>query len=82
MVVGIGQRLNCDRIVCGVPLHIQGCDLPMNLYVLSLHRADVVLGVFWLATLGPVVTDYAARIFEFSLNGSPVHWVGDSPTKL
>lgn len=45
VVVGNGQRLNCDRIMRGVPLHIQGYDLPMDLYVLFLHEANMVLGV-------------------------------------
>ena len=60
----------------------QGYDLHIDLYVLSLHGVDVVLGVLWLATLVPVVTDYGACICEFSLNGSLVRWVGDTPTEL
>uniref|UniRef100_A0A3Q7HPM4 Reverse transcriptase domain-containing protein n=1 Tax=Solanum lycopersicum TaxID=4081 RepID=A0A3Q7HPM4_SOLLC len=80
--VGSGQNLCCDGVVRGVPLDIQGYDLPMDLYVLSLHGADVILDVSWLQTLEPVVTNYATRIFELSLNGSPVRWVGNSPTEM
>ena len=54
----------------------------MDMYVLSLHGEDVVLGLLWLVILGPVVTDYAARIREFSMSISPFHWVGDSRTEL
>ena len=82
VVVGSGQNLCCDGVVRGVPLDIQGYDLPMDLYVLSLHGADVILDVSWLQTLEPVVTNYATRIFELSLNGSPVRWVGNSPTEM
>ena len=31
VVVGSGQHLCCDGVVHGVPLHIQGYDLPMDL---------------------------------------------------
>ncbi|WMV23816.1 hypothetical protein MTR67_017201 [Solanum verrucosum] len=58
-----------------------GGDLPTTLHFIGIVN-DVVLGVSWLATLGPVVTAYAARIFEFSMSGSLVRWVGDSPTEL
>ena len=54
----------------------------MDMYVLSLHGEDVVLGLLWLVILGPVVTDYAARIRGFSMSIYPFHWVGDSRTEL
>ncbi|KAG9447555.1 hypothetical protein H6P81_013683 [Aristolochia fimbriata] len=37
----------------------------------------MVLGVSWLATLGPVLTDYAARDFEFDYKGARIHWKGE-----
>ncbi|OIT03531.1 hypothetical protein A4A49_57573, partial [Nicotiana attenuata] len=76
VVVGSGQRLRCEGVVRQVPITIQGCNLPMDLYVLPLHGADVVLGTAWLATLGRVVTDYAERVFEFFHQGTTVSWKG------
>ncbi|XP_069146878.1 uncharacterized protein [Solanum lycopersicum] len=46
----------------------------------KVSRADVVLGVAWLATLGRVTTDYATREFEFTLCGSKWLWKRDPPT--
>ena len=82
VVVGSGQHLCCDEVAHGVPLHIQGYDFPMDLYVLYIHEAYVILGVSWLGTFGPVVTDYATCISEFFLNGSPLRWVSNSSTEM
>lgn len=66
VVVGSGQRLKCEGVIRAVPLLIQGCSLVMDLYLLSFYGADVVFGVAWLETLGPVLTNYKTRQFEFS----------------
>lgn len=57
VVVGSGQCFRCEGVIRKVPLTVQGCFLPLDLYVLPLHGADVVLGAAYLSTLGPVVTD-------------------------
>ncbi|GAU32095.1 hypothetical protein TSUD_292190 [Trifolium subterraneum] len=38
--------------------------------------AELVLGVQWLKTLGPIVTDYEHLTMSFSKNGTPVHLFG------
>ncbi|XP_070052255.1 uncharacterized protein [Nicotiana tomentosiformis] len=82
VMVGSGQRLRYDAIVRQIPLTIQGCELVLDFYVLALHGADFVLGVSWLATLGPVLTDYAMHVLEFSHNGNTMRWQGEPPTML
>lgn len=77
MVVGSGQRLRCDGVVRQVPLSIQGCDLVFDLYVLSLHSADIVLGISWLSSLGTVLQDYSRRLLEFSQKGQKYSWIGE-----
>nr|XP_016499074.1 PREDICTED: uncharacterized protein LOC107817715 [Nicotiana tabacum] len=79
VVVGSGQRLSCAGVVRNMKLLVQECSLTLDLYVLDLHGAEVVLGVSWLATLGPVVTDYHEHIFEFSLGGNRYRWNGNHP---
>lgn len=51
---------------------IQGTTLVEDLHILSLHGADLVLGVSWLAKLGPVLTNYATKTLEFYLEGKQV----------
>ncbi|KAH0652914.1 hypothetical protein KY289_030592 [Solanum tuberosum] len=82
VVVGSGQQLRCEGVARKIPITIQGSNIAKDLYILALHGADIVLGVSWLATLGPVLTDYAKRIFEFTLNGAKVSWKGDAPTDV
>jgi len=81
VVVGSGQRLRCDGVVRQVHLSIQGCNLVVDLYVLSLHGADIVLGVSWLSSLGPILQDYSQRLFEFSLKGQKYSWIGEPSDK-
>ena len=66
-VVGSGQHLRCGGVARGVTLLIQGTTLIEDLYVLSLHGANLFLGVSWLTKLGPVLTNYATRTSEFNL---------------
>lgn len=82
VMVSSGQRLSCDGVYRQVPFSIQGCNLTMDFYVLPLHGSDLVIGMSWLATLGPVVTDYGARVFEFTLNDHRFTWQGDLPTDI
>lgn len=80
VMVGNGQCLPCEAVSRHVSLLIQGSTLVDDLYVLPFYGSDIVLGVAWLATLGPVLTNYASRVFEFTLNGSKVSWQGKCPT--
>ncbi|KAD4981923.1 hypothetical protein E3N88_18594 [Mikania micrantha] len=80
VLVGSGERLPCSGLARAVELIIQGHPLVVDLYVLPLQGWDMVLGVSWLATLGPVITDYSKSTFEFSHNGHQVIWHGDVNT--
>lgn len=50
-------------------LEIQGRTLVEDFYTLSFYGADIVLGVAWLASLGPLLTNYAKWISEFTADG-------------
>ncbi|KAH0717613.1 hypothetical protein KY285_013644 [Solanum tuberosum] len=82
VVVGSGQRLCCDGVARGITVLIQGTTLIEELFILSLHGADLVLGVSWLAKLDPVLTNYATRTLEFNVGGNQVVWQGESPTDV
>lgn len=51
----------------------------LDFYLLSFYGADVVPGVSWPATLGPVITDYKSKYFEFSLDGCVIVGLGIHP---
>lgn len=78
ILVGSGELLPCSRLAKNVELVIQGHLITVDFYVLPLQDWDMVLGVSWLAKLGPVVTDYSTSVFEFTLKGIRVTWQGDA----
>ncbi|XP_022013899.1 uncharacterized protein LOC110913370 [Helianthus annuus] len=79
VLVGSGEKLPCSGIARQVKLTIQDHSILIDFYVLPLQGWDMVLGVSWLSTLGPIITDYASASFEFQYNGKQVVWKGDSP---
>ncbi|KAD5803510.1 hypothetical protein E3N88_14870 [Mikania micrantha] len=77
VLVGSGEKLPCSGIAWQVELIIQDHSFKVDLYVLPLQGWDMVLGVSWLATLGPVLTNYGTSTFEFDSKGTRVVWQGD-----
>lgn len=54
----------------------------VDLHVLPLCGADVVLGVQWLKSLGPVQTDYNTLTMKFIYDGTLIELKGDSDVPL
>jgi hypothetical protein len=48
----------------------------IDMFVLPLSGAELVLGVQWLKTLGPIVTDYEQLTMSFAKNGETVQLAG------
>ncbi|OIT20429.1 hypothetical protein A4A49_62062, partial [Nicotiana attenuata] len=85
VLVGNGQTLSCLGVIYEVPITIQGYSFSTTFFAVDLCGSDLVLGVYWLATLGPSLTDYVNRIFEFIISGRRIRWRGDpisSPTQI
>lgn len=49
----------------------------MDLYVLPIAGANIVLGVQWLKTLGPMLTDYGTMTIKFFYGGQLIELQGD-----
>jgi len=54
-----------------------GKVFPVSFYVLPIHGADVVLGVQWLSTLGPFLSDFKVPSIQFVYDNAPVIIVGN-----
>ncbi|VFQ64159.1 unnamed protein product [Cuscuta campestris] len=78
--VGNGDSLRCAYSCPQTPLSLQGHVFEVDLYVLSIHGPDVVLGVQWPQTLGKISHDYSEMTMEFSWQGRPITLRGDTPT--
>jgi len=65
VLVGNGAALDCSYICPQTLLSLDSHDFIVDLFVLPLSGADLVLGVQWLRSLGPVLTDYEALTLKF-----------------
>jgi hypothetical protein len=50
-------------------IKLQGHIFHTNLFILPLAGCDVVLGIHWLRTLGPILWDFTALTMAFSYGG-------------
>lgn len=76
-MVGSGHELECHLRWPDTLLRIQGHDIRVQFHVLHLCEADLVLGVEWLKSLGPVLTDYNELTMKFTHDGRIVELKGD-----
>lgn len=79
VTVGDGAVLECKHICPNVAIEIQGHTFEVDLHVLPISGADIVLGIQWLKTLGPIITDYDALTMQFANKGHLVELRADAP---
>jgi hypothetical protein len=77
VLVGNGEELKCDSISHQDELLVGSHHFSVDLFVLPLSGADIVLGVQWLKTLGPVLTDYEHLTMQFMKEGTLVQIKGE-----
>nr|KYP38859.1 hypothetical protein KK1_039872 [Cajanus cajan] len=78
VMVGNGEYISCTTVCQGVPIQFQTHSFEVPLFVLPIEGADVVLGLAWLQTLGPVQADFSVPNFTFYHQGRQVTFEGDS----
>ncbi|KAA8517141.1 hypothetical protein F0562_017434 [Nyssa sinensis] len=65
-----------------IQLHMQGNTYHTDFYILTLGGCDIVLGVQWLSTLGPILWDFVKLRMEFNLLDSKHVLQGITPTEV
>lgn len=65
MKVANGQCLQSLGVCEGVKLKVQGNSFHTSFYLLDLAGCDIVLGVQWLLTLGPISWDFSKLMMSF-----------------
>jgi hypothetical protein len=55
----------CDRYIPGMKLTLGRHDLAQDFYVMDLPDTNIILGVQWLSTLGPITTNYKTMEMSF-----------------
>lgn len=51
-------------------------DFTLDCYAMPLDGFDMILGVQWLGTLGPITWDFSRMIMSFTRQGRRVTWIG------
>lgn len=59
----------CTSVYSQVPVILDRQTFLIDFYVLPLSGAEVVLGIQWLKTLGPITTDYSTLTMQFQWDG-------------
>lgn len=74
--IGSGDFLVCCEVCPQVAIRINEVTMKHDLYVVTMEGANLVLGVQWLETLGPVITDYKKLTLQFENEGEMVKFQG------
>jgi hypothetical protein len=65
-----------------VSLRVQGHSITIDFYLIPLGGCDVVLGVEWLRTLGPILWDFFSMTMQFGQGSNLTLFKGLNPTGL
>ncbi|MCH83462.1 hypothetical protein A2U01_0004284 [Trifolium medium] len=77
VMVGSGSHLHCQGICHDVPITLQDKLFCLPFYLLPIEGADVVLGMEWLRTLGPINADFSIPSITFSHKDTPITLKGE-----
>jgi hypothetical protein len=76
VTVANGEKVTSAGIVHELPVSIDQESFSINLYSLPLDGFDIVLGVQWLRTLGPILWDFDSLFITFWRKDHQVTWKG------
>lgn len=71
-MVGNGDKLICISSCSQVPVKLGNTQFLIDFYILPISGADIILGIQWLKTLGPIITCYASLSMQFHWKGSTI----------
>ncbi|XP_043807599.1 uncharacterized protein LOC110608432 isoform X2 [Manihot esculenta] len=74
--VANGEQLHSPGLCKGAPIELGNSVFTVDLFVLQLTGFDLVFGVNWLATLGPILWDFNSMWMSFFVNGKQVALTG------
>ncbi|XP_058742330.1 uncharacterized protein LOC131614797 [Vicia villosa] len=77
VMVGNGSHLQCEGICNNVPLMLQNEVFHLPFYLLPIEGADIVLGMAWLRTLGPLQADFSIPSISFNHKKNNITLKGD-----
>ncbi|XP_058775591.1 uncharacterized protein LOC131649859 [Vicia villosa] len=81
VMVGNGSHLQCEGICNQVEISLQNKPFTLPFYLLPIEGADIVLGMAWLRTLGPIQADFSIPSLTFQHQNRPITLTGDPSSK-
>jgi len=76
VMIAIGEKLACRERHDVVGLLIQDLEITATFFSLPLNGLDVVLGIQWLAKLGPVICDWSKLSMTITREGHTFEIMG------
>jgi hypothetical protein len=80
--VANGANILSERKCNSVSLKVQGMTITADFYLLPFGGCDIVLGVEWLKTLGPILWDFSLLTMQYSQGSNKIILHGLTPTGL
>ncbi|KAL4366769.1 hypothetical protein GQ457_05G003480 [Hibiscus cannabinus] len=74
--VANGERVPSMGICKSVQFLVADDSFQADFYTIPLEGFDVILGVKWLCTLGPILWDFNSLTMKFVVNGKEIIWQG------
>ncbi|KAL6313182.1 hypothetical protein AAG906_016770 [Vitis piasezkii] len=82
VMVANREKIECTGQCRGLTLTIQGYSVTADYYILPIAACQLVLGVQWLETLGPIEMDYKQLTMNFKVEGTPQTFQGLRRTNI
>ncbi|XP_076933766.1 uncharacterized protein LOC143599774 [Bidens hawaiensis] len=77
-MVGNGDKLTCDGFCPSLNITLQDTSFSIPVFILPVEGADVILGLAWLRTLGPVMADFAIPQLTFNVGSKAITLRGEA----
>lgn len=76
--VANGEQMRCDGRYLDVKLELPTYTITTSFYMLELEKLDMVLGIEWLRTVGPILWDFSSLTMSFGDRKKSVKLQGKS----
>ncbi|KAL4569364.1 hypothetical protein LXL04_025000 [Taraxacum kok-saghyz] len=78
VMIGNGENLHCEGFFPDIPLELNHNTFRLLLFVLPVAGADdIILGIAWLSSLGPITADFVVPQISFFVNGTTCTLTGE-----
>lgn len=82
IMVGNSSKFSCSWVFPKVPIKLQNNSFSIPFHLLPIEEADVVLGMEWLRSLGPLLAYFSIPKISFTYNNNDITIIGDNQTLI